>query len=70
MTRTLIEQHGVRISPTPLYFAIARTRGKKWGAGARLNSGSIRTFLSSPLKQGHMDDRAMVAYRCREQLGS
>jgi hypothetical protein len=70
MTRTLIEQHGVRISPTPLYFAIARTRGKKWGAGALLNSGSIRTFLSSPLKQGHMDDRAMVAYRCREQLGS
>ena len=61
MTRTLLElTPGVRLSPTPLYFAIARTRGKKWGSGARLGV----TFLSSPLKNGKMDARANVAYRC------
>ena len=68
MTRSLMEQASARISPTPLFFAIARTRGKKWGAGARFNSGSLRLFLSSPLRQGQMDDQALVSYRCREPV--
>ena len=58
LTEDLLDIGKARVAPTALYFAIARTRGKKWGAGARLGP----LYLSSPLKHGKMEGN--VSYRC------
>ena len=59
MTHSLLLAH-TRMVPTALYVAIARTRGRKWGAGARLGP----LYLSSPLRDGRMDGFANTTYRC------
>ena len=62
LTHSLLTVANARVVPTPLYVAIARTRGRKWGAGARLGS----LYLSSPLVRGRMDSFANTTYRCKE----
>lgn len=60
LTHSLLTLAHAHVVPTALHFAIARTRGRKWGAGARLGP----LFLSSPLASGAMDRHANVTYRC------
>ena len=65
MTHSLLTVSHAHVVPSALHFAIARTRGRKWGAGARLGP----LYLSSPLVRGAMDALANVTYRCRGAAG-
>lgn len=71
MTHSLMTVARATIVPIPLYFAIARTRSKKWGAGSKLVSAGHAAgqqqllYLSTVLKHGRMDALSNTTYRCR-----